>query len=84
MAASERAGQGARILAALRGGRTLTALDALRDFGTIRLPSRIHELRRAGHPILSEPVEVARADGSMVRVARYRLGPDAPRAEAAP
>jgi hypothetical protein len=70
---SDHASQGMRILAYLQSGRTLTALEALDLFGTIRLPSRIHALRRLGHKIISKMVTVERRDGSHVRVARYEF-----------
>jgi hypothetical protein len=47
----------------------ITALDALRDAGCMRLAARISDLRAAGHDIGSEMVTV----GSGKRVARYRL-----------
>lgn len=39
------------ILAALKSGQAVTPLDALRDFGCLRLAARICDLRRDGHPI---------------------------------
>jgi hypothetical protein len=63
------------VLNALRhrpGG--LTALDALRDFGCMRLGARVWELKRDGHRVESELVEVETRDGT-ARVARYRLAP---------
>ena len=43
--------QADRILDAFKAGRWISALDALRDFGCLRLAARVHELRRAGHDI---------------------------------
>lgn len=40
-----------RILAVLESGGTLTALDALEDFGCSRLASRITDLKRKGYPV---------------------------------
>lgn len=39
------------ILTALKEGRTLTPLDALSEFGCLRLAARVRDLRDAGHPI---------------------------------
>jgi len=39
------------ILDHLNNGGSLTALDALNQFGCFRLAARIHELRREGHQI---------------------------------
>jgi hypothetical protein len=59
----------ARLLAERPDG--ITALDALREAGCMRLAARISDLRAAGHDIDSEMVTV----GSGKRVARYRLAP---------
>lgn len=58
------------ILAALRGGRSLTPGDALREFGCARLAARIYDLREAGWPIAQEMVEVPTRSGK-AHVARY-------------
>lgn len=39
------ASQNLQILRALRKGRKLTAMDALREFGCMRLGARVYELR---------------------------------------
>jgi len=43
--------QNAQILAALKEGRNITPLDALREFGSFRLAARICQLREMGHSI---------------------------------
>lgn len=45
------------ILKALKRGRKLTALDALAEFGCLRLAARIDDLKRLGFKIKSTPVE---------------------------
>lgn len=57
------------ILNALRAGRKLTPVEALRDFGCFRLGARIHELKQAGHDIRSRRIEV----GEGKRVAQYSM-----------
>ena len=47
-----------RILDWLRGGHTLTPLDARRQFGCDRLAGRVCELRKEGWAIASEMVKV--------------------------
>lgn len=42
------------ILAHLKRGRSITALDALQQFGCFRLAARIAELRQMGHEIEME------------------------------
>ena len=57
-----------QILAYLKRGRGLTALQALDKFGCFRLASRIDELRSQGHKIHTEMVEKGGK-----RFARYTL-----------
>jgi hypothetical protein len=61
--------QAGRILAHLRAGNRLTALDALESFGCFRLAARIHELRNQGWQIAERMVETS----SGKRVAEYSL-----------
>ena len=62
--------QAGRILAHLRAGNRLTALEALESFGCFRLAARIHELRREGWQIEERTVETR----SGKRVAEYSMG----------
>jgi hypothetical protein len=57
------------ILGHLKRGHMLTAHNALRLFGTLRLAARIAELRARGHDVLSEPIKLP----SGKRVAGYWL-----------
>ena len=61
--------QAGRILAHLRAGHRLTALEALERFQCFRLAARVHELRREGWAIEERMVET----GSGKRVAEYWL-----------
>lgn len=63
------ASQALEILRALKKGERLTPMDALDRFGCLRLGARIWDLRKEGHTIHSETVEVG--DGK--RVSRYFL-----------
>jgi hypothetical protein len=38
--------------------KSLTALEALREFGCFRLAARVEELRKQGHNIITETVSV--------------------------
>jgi hypothetical protein len=49
--------QAQRILGWLVKGHVLTPLNALRLFGTLRLGARIYELKRRGHPIISNRIK---------------------------
>ena len=61
--------QNMRILKHLKAGKTITALQALRQFGCLRLSARIYDLKQLGHEIEGEFVLTA-ADK---RVKKYRL-----------
>lgn len=56
------------ILRDLQNGRTITPLEALRDYGCFQLPARIFELKEAGYRIKTTLVK----DGEK-RYARYSL-----------
>ena len=57
------------VLAHLRRGQTLTPLNALRLYGTLRLASAIYDLRKLGHDIKSESLLLP----SGKRVAKYSM-----------
>lgn len=61
--------QTAQILAHLKKGRSITPIDALRDFQCFRLGARVWDLKKEGHNIVKEMVEVP----SGKRVASYTL-----------
>jgi hypothetical protein len=61
--------QAGRILAYLRAGNRITAIEALESFGCFRLAARIHELRRDGWQIEERTVETRGGK----RVAEYSL-----------
>lgn len=61
--------QARRILAHLRAGNRLTALEALERFGCFRLAARVHELRREGWQIEERTVETRGGK----RVAEYYM-----------
>ena len=61
--------QNEAVLSYLKAGNALTPLDALQRFGIMRLGARCYELKRQGHPIVSEMVRTT--TGKIV--ARYSL-----------
>lgn len=61
--------QSLKILSHLWHGKTITPLEALRDYGCARLAARIRELRAAGWDIATEY-----ETNNGKRYARYRLG----------
>lgn len=52
---------------------SITALEAMRDLGIMRLASRVADLRMSGKPIVTEMVEVENRYGEKTHIARYRL-----------
>ncbi len=64
--------QKSEILAYLKEGRSLTAIEALHEFNCFRLAARIAELRAEGHDILIE----WGADGMGKRWGIYYLAHD--------
>ena len=52
----------------------ITPLDALREFGCMRLGARIYDLKRRGHEIEKVTVTQENRYGKKVRFARYSLG----------
>jgi len=57
------------ILAWLKKGNSLTALEAFAQFNSMRLAARIYDLKEAGHNIISVPVKIRGK-----RVSQYLLG----------
>lgn len=66
--------QSERILRHLEDYGSITQMDAIRDYGIMRLASRVDELRKAGHPIITEVVTGKNRYGEPTRWARYRMG----------
>jgi len=62
--------QNKRILEHLSLGRTLTSLEALSLFGSLRLAARISDIRANGNNVISEMVQVG---NNKKKVARYSL-----------
>ena len=65
--------QSNQILAHLKKGKTITPLEALRLYGTMRLAARINDLRNKGHNIACTICEVRNSGGTVSRIAKYRL-----------
>ena len=66
--------QSQRILEHLRQHGSITQADAIENYGIMRLASRVNDLRREGHPIVTEVVEGRNRYGEKTRWARYRMG----------
>lgn len=61
------------IFNALSQGRRITPLEALNEFGCMRLAAAIHSLKKEGHNIETELIEVGTKDGRTTKVAEYHL-----------
>jgi hypothetical protein len=66
--------QSERVLRHLNDYGSITSVDAMYEYGIMRLASRINDLRREGYPIISERVEGFNRYGEKCRWARYRMG----------
>lgn len=66
--------QATRIIRYMQDYGGITALEASRDLGCLRLGARIFELKEQGYDIRSEYVEVENRYGEKCRVKRYWLG----------
>lgn len=51
----------------------ITPLQAMQQLGVMRLASRIHDLRRAGHNIKDEMITVPTRDKGTARVCLYSI-----------
>lgn len=62
-----------KILQYIEDEGSITPLDALREFGCMRLASRITDLKRRGYPITRKMETAKNRAGEPVRYARYSL-----------
>jgi hypothetical protein len=65
--------QNDKILEFLKSGEPIDPLTALKEFGVMRLASRVFDLRTQGHNIISEKKTVINRHGEECHVAYYRL-----------
>lgn len=65
--------QNQRLIAYLEEHGNITQLEAL-ELGIFRLASRINDIKRMGHTVTGQMVEVSNRFGEKVRVKRYYYG----------
>jgi len=65
--------QNERVLDHLRRHKGIEPMTALSELGVFRLAARIDNLKRAGHNIKSEMIDVWNRWGEKARVAYYQL-----------
>ena len=73
MGKERRITQREKVLMFLRDEGSITPLDALREFGIMRLAARIWELRKLGFSIEKNMESSRGRYGDEVRYARYKL-----------
>lgn len=66
--------QSDRILRHLRDYGSITPVDALKEYGCMRLGARIYDLKRQGHDIRTERETALNRYGEKTSFARYRMG----------
>lgn len=62
-----------KILQYIKENGSITQMDALREFGCMRLASRISSLKNTGYKIVSNFETSKNRYGDTVRYARYRM-----------
>ncbi len=65
--------QAERVLRHLKDYGSITPVEALREYGVMRLGARIWDLKHAGHDIVTEREESRNRYGERTAYARYRL-----------
>ena len=60
-----------RVLRHLRDYGSITSLEAMREYGIMRLASRVSSLKKDGYPIVAERMEVKNRYGEKVYIAKY-------------
>ena len=66
-----------KIIRHLEAFETITPMEAILDYGIMRLASRISELRKEGYVIYTEMVHGYNRFDEKTRYAKYRLEEDA-------
>lgn len=65
--------QSERIVRHLRDYGSITSLEAMKEYGILRLASRVSDLKKAGFPIHVEMVKGYNRYGEATAFARYSL-----------
>lgn len=65
--------QNERIIRYMETFGSITQVEALQDLGVMRLASRISDLRKRGHNIVSEVESVNNRYGETCHIKRYKL-----------
>lgn len=63
-----------KIIRHLKDYGAITSLEAVQEYGIMRLASRIHDLRRLGYPVISTTVSGKNRYGEKISYTVYTLG----------
>lgn len=66
--------QNERVMRHLTDFGSITSVEAMTEYGIMRLASRISDLKRLGVPIVAETVTGKNRYGERTHYSRYRLG----------
>lgn len=62
-----------RIIRHLRDYGSITSIEAITEYGILRLASRINDLKQKGHNVVSETATGKNRYGEKIRYSIYRL-----------
>lgn len=65
-----------RILQYIEENGSITQLDALKEFGCMRLASRMCDIKKMGYPVKREMETAKNRYGEPISYARYTIGVD--------
>lgn len=65
--------QNEKVLAHLQKYGTITPIEALSEYGIMRLASRVSDLKHDGYSVTKKIISRRNRDGETVRYAEYRL-----------
>ena len=65
--------QNEAIIEYLHKHESITAMDAVKELGCMRLSARIDDLKRRGYKFINEPITVINRYGQKCRVMSYAL-----------
>lgn len=65
--------QEAKVIKFLQEGNSITSLDAFKFWGITRISARIYMLKKAGHNIVRQDIQVVDRKGQKATIGKWRL-----------
>jgi hypothetical protein len=65
--------QEAKVIKFLQEGNSITSLDAFKFWGITRISARIYTLKKAGHNIVRQDIQVVDRKGQKATIGKWRL-----------